>query len=61
MYIFHNIELKTKVCVAILDSKKAFDTVWRKAIMYKMCNLWVSGKLWCINNDFHSISEIAVV
>ena len=34
--IYHYIELKSKVFVAFLDSRKAFDTAWRKALLYKM-------------------------
>ena len=37
--IYHNIELKSKVFVAFLDSRKAFDPVWRKVQMYKMLKL----------------------
>ena len=47
--------------VAFLDSRKAFDKVWRKALMYKMFNLGVTEKLWCIIDDFQSKSESAVV
>jgi len=59
--IYHNIELKSKVFVAFCDSRKDFDTVWRKALMYKMFHLGVTGKLWCFINDFYSKSESAVV
>ena len=59
--MYHNVELKSKVFVAFLDSRKAFDPVWRKALMHKMLKLGVTGKLWCIVDDFHSKSESAVV
>ena len=46
--IFHNIESHSGVYCAFLDSRKGFDTVWRKAIMYKLFKLSVRGKACCI-------------
>ena len=53
--------MNSKVFVAFLDSRKAFDTVWRKALMYKLFILGVKGKLWSIINDIYNKSESAVV
>ncbi len=59
--IFHNLELHSNVYAAFLDSRKAFDTVWRKALMYKLFKLKVTGKAWCIIDDLYTNTESAVV
>lgn len=59
--IYHNLEMFGKVYVAFLDSKKAFDTVWRVGLMYKLFNLGVKGKAWKIINDCHVNTQSAVV
>ncbi|VDI24480.1 Hypothetical predicted protein [Mytilus galloprovincialis] len=59
--IYHNIEQNSKVFVAFLDSRKAFDTVWRKALMFKLFNLGVKGKAWSLINDMYSKTQGSVV
>lgn len=59
--IFHNLEMCSKVYVAFLDSRKAFDTVWRIALMYKLFQLGIKGKLWVLINDCHIDTKSAVV
>jgi hypothetical protein len=58
---FHNLELCSKVFVAFLDSRKAFDTVWRIGLMYKLHKLGVEGRIWNIINDCHVNTQSAVV
>jgi len=59
--IFHNLELCSKVFVAFLDSRKAFDTVWRIVLMYKLHKLGIEGRIWNIINDCHVNTQSAVV
>ena len=35
--VYHNLELGSNTYVGFLDTSKAFDTVWRKVILYKLC------------------------
>lgn len=58
---FHNLELYSKVYVAFLDSRKAFDTVWRTALMCKLYKLGVKGKIWSIIDDCHTNTKNSVV
>lgn len=55
--IYNNIELNSKVYVAFLDSRKAFDTVWRKALMYKLYKLGIKGRAWSVINECHLNTE----
>ena len=59
--VFHNLELCSKVCVAFLDSRNAFDTVWRIGWMYKLHKLGEEGRMWNIINDCHVNTQSAVV
>ena len=52
--IFHNIEHGSPVYVAFLDTQKAFDTVWRHGLMFKLRHLGVTGSLWTLIDDCHS-------
>lgn len=55
--------MSSKVNVAFLYNKQAFDSVWRIGLMYKLFNLGFKGKLWCIVlvNDLHCNTYSAVV
>ena len=44
--IYHNIERLSNVFVGFFDSRKAFDTVWRKGLMIKLHELGVTGRIW---------------
>ncbi len=52
--IYHNIELGSKVHVATLDTKQAFDTVWLSGVFHKLHKLGVTGKMWSLLVDAHS-------
>lgn len=43
------------------DKSKAFDTVWRQGLMYKLHNLGIKGKLWQIIDDCHCNTVSAVI
>ena len=59
--LYYNLELSNSVYVAVLDSRKAFDTVWRKGLMYKLSQLGVKGKLWQIIDDCHIDTHSVIV
>jgi hypothetical protein len=59
--IFHKMEHNSSVFVAFLDTKKAFDTVWRHGLMCKLSKLGISGTMWSLINDCHSNSHFSVV
>ncbi|CAC5400643.1 unnamed protein product [Mytilus coruscus] len=52
------VERNSDVIVVLLDSTKAFDTVWHGALLYKLHKYGVTGDLWLlideIYNDMHS-------
>lgn len=58
--ISHYIDHGSSVYVAFLDSKKAYDTVWRKALMVKLYKLGLNGKIWKIIDDCHIGNESTV-
>lgn len=57
----YNLEQGSNVFVGFLDSSKAFDTVWRHGLLFKLYNLGVTGKLWTIINDCHSNTSSSIV
>ncbi|MES9881905.1 MAG: reverse transcriptase family protein, partial [Sedimenticola sp.] len=52
--IHHNNELGSKVYVATLDTKQAFDTVWLPGVFHKLSTLGIKGRMWSILVDAHS-------
>ena len=40
--------------VALLDVKKAFDSVWIKGLMYKLINLGIDKRLWSVIYDSYN-------
>lgn len=59
--INYNLEQGSHVYVGFLDSSKAFDTVWRHGLLYKLHKLGVNGKCWSIINDCHLNTSSSVV
>ena len=41
--ILYNLELHSNVYVAFLDIRKAFDTVWHDALLYKLDKIGISN------------------
>lgn len=59
--ILHYIENGSSVYTCFLDSRKAFDTVWRKGLLYKLNNIGIKGKLWMLIDDCHINTKSAVI
>jgi hypothetical protein len=59
--IYHNIENKSNVYAAFLDSTKAFDSVWRKGLMVKLYRLGIKDIIWSIIDDCHIDTQSSVV
>ena len=53
--IYHNIERLSNVFVTFLDSRKVFDTVWRKGLMIKLHELCATGRIWSLINNCYMI------
>lgn len=59
--LFHNLDLGSNIFISFLDTSKAFDTVWRQGLMYKLHSLRIRGKLWQIIDDCHTNTSSAVI
>ncbi len=44
--IAHNWERDSTVYICLLDTRKAFDTVWINGLLFKLLNMGVDMKLW---------------
>ena len=44
--VAYNLELKSRVYAAFLDTRKAFDTVWHDGLLCKLYHLGIRGCLW---------------
>ena len=40
--------LSKDVYVCLLDTRKAFDTIWQEGLIYKLYNIGMNGKTWRI-------------
>ena len=52
--ILYNLELNSNVYVAFLDIRKAFDTVWHDALLYKLDQIGIKGKIWRLIKDSYT-------
>ena len=49
----HNLANESAVYVALLDARKAFDTVWHNGIFFKLYTLGCNNVLWRILKDYY--------
>lgn len=50
--VAHNVGSRKTVYVTLLDTQKAFDTVWQNGLLYKLRNYKMDPKLWRIINSY---------
>ena len=62
--VAHNVAQGQTVYVTLLDTQKAFDTVWQNGLLYKLRNYKMDPKLWRIvknsYDDFHCAVSVVV-
>jgi hypothetical protein len=56
----HYLENQSLMYVCMLDVKKAFDSVWQKALFYKLCKVGMDPKIWRILIDMYSEPECCI-
>ncbi|XP_063431682.1 uncharacterized protein LOC134714370 [Mytilus trossulus] len=59
--IRHYIERNSDVIVVLLDSTKAFDTVWHDALLCKLHKYGVTGDLWLLIDEMYSEMRSSVL
>ena len=59
--VAYNRELDNTVFVGLLDTKKAFDTVWHAGLMYKLSTINIDTKMWKIIYDLYSDFKCCVL
>ena len=59
--VFHNQKMGNNTYIGLLDTSQAFDTVWRKGLMYKLHKLGITGKMWTLIDDCHINTESCIV
>ncbi|CAC5361824.1 unnamed protein product [Mytilus coruscus] len=59
--IRHYIERNGDVIVVLLDSTKAFDTVWHDALLYKLHKYGVTDDLWLLIDEIYSDMRSSVL
>ena len=51
--IAHNLEQDSAMYVWLLDTRKAFDTVWINGLLFKLLDAGITGKLWRILHNHY--------
>ena len=59
--IYHHLERLGNILLILLDSTKAFDTVWHSGLLYKLSEYGVKGKLWLLIANMYSDTHSAVL
>ena len=44
----------------MLDIKKAYDNVWRDGLWYRMWEMGIQGKLWCVIRNIYNVNQSCV-
>ena len=47
--------------VFFLDIKKAYDTVWRDGLWYRMWDMGIQGKLWRVIRNIYNVNRSCVI
>jgi endonuclease/exonuclease/phosphatase family metal-dependent hydrolase len=58
--VSHYLEGKSSVYVCMLDVKKAFDSVWQKALFHKLYNVGMDPCVWRVLIDLYSEPECCI-
>lgn len=60
--VAHYIDSNSKVFTVFLDRQKAFDTVWRAGMLYKLYQSNIKGKAWKLIYDCHvdTVSSVLI-
>ena len=58
--ISENLEKGSSVYVGLLDTKKAFDSVWINELLYRLYQMKIDGKLWRILKDMYTDFQCCV-
>ena len=59
--VSHNLELGSNMYLGFLDRSKAFDTVWRKVLLYKLYKLGITGRALTLIDDCHIGKEVVLL
>lgn len=51
---------KKKLYLSFIDFRKAFDKVWRAALLYKILNLGIGGRFYAVIKDMYNDNQSAV-
>ena len=49
-----------KTFSSFLDIKKAYDTVWRGCLWYRMWEMGIQGKLWHVIRNIYNVNQICI-
>ena len=52
--IAKNVEIDKNIYICLLDTKKAYDSVWQDRLFYTLYNEGINGKTWRILQQFYS-------
>ena len=52
--IAKNVEIDKNIYICLLDTKKAYDSVWQDGLFYTLYNEGINGKTWRILQQFYS-------
>ena len=50
-----------KTYALFLDIQKAYDTVWRDGLWYKLWDMGIKGRMWCVIKKMYMSSRNAVL
>ena len=49
-----------KTFLSFLDIKKAHDTVWRDGLWYRVWEMGIQGKLWCVIRNIYNVDQSCI-